>query len=87
MGSLARDPADADAQLDAAGRKLLRTALLGHPRDRPALQDWAVHLQAALDGRPPRRPREPAPPSSPAAAAARTGGLRRDASGVWRRVP
>jgi hypothetical protein len=87
LGSLSRDPAKGDAHLDAVGRTMLRAALLGPPSGRPTLQEWGRCLQAHIDGRPsPPWPTSlpvpaPRPPTAP------TGGMRRDATGVWRRVP
>lgn len=82
LASVGRNPARADALMDPAGRRLLRAALAADPGSRPTLRDWGVYLNARIDGRPVRRaPTPPPPPPRP------TGGLRRDATGQWRRVP
>lgn len=70
MSSVSRDPARADAALDEEGRALLRAAL-GTAATRPTAQEWGRYLDRRITGR--RAPE-------------RTGGLRRDAAGVWRRV-
>jgi DNA-binding helix-hairpin-helix protein with protein kinase domain len=85
MASVGRDPSRVDSVLDAEGRSLLRAALGTEPTPRPTAQDWGRYLQWRITGRRPAT----VPPAAEAAyraAPAPTGGLRRDASGVWRRV-
>jgi hypothetical protein len=87
LGSLSRDPAKADAHLDTIGRTMLRAALLGPPTGRPTLQEWGRYLQARIEGRPSPPWPAPSPVPAPRPPTAPTGGMRRDATGVWQRVP
>lgn len=51
--STTRDPARADAVLDADGRRLLRATLSEVPGARPPIEDWGFYFRYRLTGKPP----------------------------------